>query len=163
MKRRTLLWWSAAALVTGIGAECKSGEGGQDKPPPDPDAAPEPWRAQDDLNSKTKVVTISAWVEKEFGPYYVKMWAHDHDTGQRDEVNRHPDDDPRGERNDGGEQFRYTLAYPTHHRVELEITLTASRPGSSRGYIATYDGRRLPRKSQMNKQLKTSLTIWTER
>lgn len=163
MKRRTLIGL-AAALVAGIGAECKGGgEGGQDKPERDPNAPPEPWGAQDDFNDKIKVVTISAWVDREHGPYFVKMHATDHDTGEQTEPNRRPDDDPRGQRVEGGQQFRYTLAYPTRHRVELTIKLTASKSGSADGYIATRDGRRLHRSTELNGQLQASLTIWAER
>lgn len=129
----------------------------------DPNAAPEPWAAQDDLSSKIKVVTISAWVEREFGPYYVKLAATDHDTRQVAKPNFHEDDDPRGERVAGGKQFRFTLTYPTHHRTEITIDIAASRPGSPKGYVATRDGRRLHRTAALNGQLKTSLTIWTER
>jgi hypothetical protein len=129
----------------------------------DPNAAPEPWAAQDDLSNKIKVVTISAWVEREFGPYYVRMTATDHDTGEVAKPNFSEDDDPRGERVEGGQQFRFTLAYSTHHRTEIEIDAEASRPGSRKGYIATRDGRRLHRMATFNGQLKTSLTIWTER
>lgn len=129
----------------------------------DPNAPPPPWSAQDDLNDKIKVVTISAWVEREFGPYYVKLEATDHDSGEHAKPNFHEADDSRGERVEGGRQFRFTLAYPTHHRVELEISAEASRPGSHRGYIATRDGKRLHRSTDFNGLVKAHLTIWTER
>lgn len=159
MKRRTLIGLTAA-LITGIGAECKAGE---EDPYVDPDAPPEPWAAQDDFNDKIKVVTISAWVEPEYGPYYVDMSAVDHDTGERTKPNRQVGDDPRGDRVEGGQQFRFTLAYPTRHRVELSITVTATKAGSQRGYIATRDGRRLHRSASFGGTSKSSLTITTQR
>lgn len=157
MKRRTLIGLTAA-LITGIGAECAEGDRHVD-----PDAPPEPWAAQDDINDKIKVVTISAWVEPAYGPYYVKMSATDHDTGEQTSPNRHDKDNPLGERVEGGQQFRFTLAYPTRHRVELSITVTATKAGSQRGYIATRDGRRHHRSASFGGTSKSSLTITTQR
>lgn len=163
MRRRTLIGLSAA-LITGIGAECASGEGGGGSGgnERDPNTPPEPWPAQDDFNDKLRVVTISAWVEPGSGPYFVKMSAVDHDTGERTEPNRDPGDDKRGERVEGGKQFRFTLAYPSRHRVELSITATATKP-SARGYIATRDGRRHHRSSAFGGTTTSSLTITTQR
>lgn len=157
----------AGVLVPLLGAaKCEdqpsSGDGGAKKGK-DPNAAPEPWPARDDFSRELKVITVSAWVEPEFGPYYVRMDATDHDTGQHVNTNEHPDDDKRGQRIDGGHQFQFTLAYPTHHNVELTIHVTASKPGSQKGYIATRDGSRYARSASFGGTAVAVLTVYTQR
>lgn len=160
MQRRTLLWLTAA-LVTGIGAECKDAEPTQK----DPNAPPEPWAAQDDFSSELKVLTISAWVEREYGPYFVKMEAIDYDAseGHRSTDNTDPHDDPRGHRQEGGTQYRWTLAYPSHHNVEVKIKVTASKAGSQKGYVAARDGKRIHRSSSFSGKNVASLDLKTQR
>jgi hypothetical protein len=136
ISRRTLLALLATVPLLSA-AKCEDRGQAPQRGPAEP---PVPWEAQRDLNAENKVVTISAWVEPEFCPYFVKMDATDHDTGEHVNTNEDPGDDPRGERVSGG-QFRHTLAYPTRHNVELTVHVTASKPGSQRGYIAIRDGR----------------------
>jgi len=161
VRRRAALGALLLPLLAGVAA-CKP-EKAKPKKEVDPNAPPEPWPARDDFSRELKVITISAWVEKEFGPYYVKMDATDHDTGQHVNTNEHPEDDPRGQRIDGGHQFQFTLAYPTHHNVELTIAVTASKPGSLKGYIATRDGRRYARSSSFGGTAKSVLNVYTQR
>ena len=136
LRRRTFL----AVLIAPLLAAAKCEDRGAKPAPRDGAEPPVPWEAQRDFNAENKVVTISAWVEPEFCPYFVKMDATDHDTGEHVNTNEDPGDDPRGERVTSG-QFRHTLAYPTHHNVELTVHVTASKPGSQKGYIAIRDGR----------------------
>jgi len=142
MKRRNLLWWLTGALVAGIGAEC--GDASKDDPFPPPaktrgaDEPPEAYTVTHDIPG-AYVIALSAWLEPQYGPYRVSATAKDLNTGDTTNLTDAPWDPTgaTGETVAAGKQWRYTLAYPEHHRAEINIHVQASKPGSTHGYIAT--------------------------
>lgn len=140
MKRRNLLWWLTGALVAGIGAEC--GDTSKDDQPPTKtrggNEPPSAFTVNHDLPG-AYVIALSAWVEPEFGPIRVSATAKDLITGSSTNLTDSPYD-PTGKTGQtvaAGKQWTYTLAYPEGHRAEINIHVQATKPGSTKGYIAT--------------------------
>jgi hypothetical protein len=143
MKRRNLLWWLSAALVAGIGAECGDVSKSDPFPPPAKtkgvDEPPEPYTVTRDLPGHY-VIALSAWLEPQYGPYRVSASAVDLNTGDQtnltDDPNPYDDSGKTGQVVQGGKQWQHVLAYPEGHRAEINIHVQASKPGSTKGYIA---------------------------
>lgn len=159
MKRRSILLLIPSLALLSAEKGCKDTSSQHEPGTNETNSSgiPAPWAAQDDLTDKIKVVTISAWVPKEYGPFFVGGDALDHENGERALMIDHNTETP------GGTQFRFTFAYPTHHRVELNMTLRATKAGSADGYIAVRDGKRYNQTRELNGQLQTVLTWYTQR
>ncbi len=123
---------AAADKCTGSDPNDKTGDAGAQS------AAPEPFQLSRDPGGSLRGAALSAWVEPEFGEYRVQATAKDLDTGDQTTLTDDPTDKTgaTGQRVSAGQQWRYTLAYPEHHRVEINIHVKAAKSGSSHGYIA---------------------------
>lgn len=101
---------------------------------------PEPYTVTRDLPGHY-VIALSAWLEPQYGPYRVSASAVDLNTGDQtnltDDPNPYDDSGKTGQVVQGGKQWQHVLAYPAGHRADINIHVQASKPGSTKGYIAT--------------------------
>lgn len=159
--RRTLLWWLAAALVAGIGAECGEGAGGGNGPkqPADPNVPPPPAKAPKDwpvAGHNFRGVAISTWVEPAHCPYTITGEGTDTATGQTIRLTENVDQ--AGWKIESG-QHVINFTYESGHAVELHVRVQASKPGSVRGYITVKDGPRFSRSADFNGRAVADLQI----
>ncbi len=143
MKRRNVIILALGGLAALTGAECEGGGSSKDDPFPAPartrgaDEPPDPYTVNDDLPG-VYVIALSAWIEPQYGPIRVSASATDLNTGSSTTLTDSPFDatGKTGLTVAAGKQWQYTLAYPEGHRAEINIHVQASRPGSTKGYIA---------------------------
>jgi len=146
MNRRSILAALLAVPILGA-AKCQQDP---NLPPPKPEAgaAPAPREAQPDLSDQYWVLTLSAWIEPEFGPYTVTADAHDLTTDEK--INLIDTPTEQGIKLPGGKLFVHDLAYPAHHRVEINMHVQATKPGSQKGFMAVrLNARRGGRKTEI--------------
>jgi len=143
MNRRTLIIASLLGLTTLTGAKCEGASSSKDDPFPAPaktrgaDEPPAEYTVKGDLPG-LYVIALSAWLEPEYGPYRVSATAIDLNTGSSTNLTDSPFDatGKTGMQVAAGKQWQYTLGYPEGHRAEINIHVQASKPGSTKGYIA---------------------------
>ncbi len=131
-------------------AECKDGSA----PKPDGDGVPEPISNPAEPDDRIRTAAISAWVENDHCPYTVAMSALDTETGSKATL---------PEEHVASGQFTHILAYPRGHRVQLDVKVTASRPGSSKGYVVAKDGRLNRKSASFGGTTTASITLFTGR
>jgi hypothetical protein len=139
MKRRRILGLLAVLPFVGAAGKCdkKKPEHHENNHNDAHDVQPDPYRVNKDLPN-THVVALSAWIEPQYGPYRVQATAKDLNTGDQTTLTDDPTDKSgtTGELIGPGRQWKYTLAFPAGHRCEVNVHVTASKPGSTKGYIA---------------------------
>jgi hypothetical protein len=137
MNRRRILGLLAALPLLGAADKCKGGDPNSSSGSEAQDVQPDPFRVNKDLPGH-HVVALSAWVEPRFGPYRVQATAKDLNTGDTTTLADDPTDKTgaTGQLIGPGKQWKYTLAFPEHHQCEVNIHVKASKPGSTKGYIA---------------------------
>lgn len=105
----------------------------------DHNGVPDPWEAQDDFSDRLKVITISTWLEPEFCPYTVDAQMED---GHGGVVSITGDGkSSKWEVSEG--QWRQTVGYAPGEHWKLTIKVQAKKPGTTNGYIAIRDGKRI--------------------
>jgi hypothetical protein len=133
MRRQTLLWWLAGALIAGIGANCGEGSGTDPKLPP--------HKATQDTRSKCpniefhspdeRCLTLQTYVESRLGPYEVLLNISGGNGA-------YPPHVPIAA---GG--WTHALVYRTGVKMMITMTLELQKPGSKDGFCSITDGSQL--------------------
>jgi hypothetical protein len=137
VNRRRILGLLAALPLLGAAEKCKSEDPNSSTGNGAHDSQPDPFRVNKDFPGH-HVVALSAWVEPQFGTYRVQATAKDLSTGDTTTLADDPTDKTgaTGQQIAAGHQWKYTLAFPEGHQCEVNVHVKASKPGSTKGYIA---------------------------